>query len=785
MQIAKRFLHFVFASGLVWCVTAATLVADDALARLEQLDRGKILYAEQCAACHGDQGEGVSGGYDSPLVGDLPPRKLAEVITETMPEEDPAACVGDDAEAVAAYIHEQFYSPNAQLRNAPPRFELARLTVDQYRQSVADLSAVFLGRHRPAQESGVKTEYFASRRLDRKHRKQDRLEARVDFDFGEGSPLPDQKETDAYSLAMRSSLYAPASGTYYLALETPNTAVLFFNDEDEPLIDARIRSGDQTRYEAKVELTGGRYYPFRIEYYRAEVGSKKVGATGNRDASLQLLWRRPHRTWEVVASRYLDPNWHPHQLTVTTPFPPDDSSVGYARGTTVSKAWDEATTSAALEVAQSVIDHLDWYAKLDRKDDDAKRREKIRHFLSTWIRHANRYRGSDKDAEALVDSFLEAAEEPSEAVRRVIWLSLKSPVFLYPELPIANPGDDVAVRHAAVNRLALGLWDSVPDENLRKAAEKGWFQLDQDATLRKLVGPMVQDPRARAKMLGFFHHWLHLDATVEMAKDREAYPDFSEPVITDLRESLDRMVEEIVWSDASDFRDLLTTRRLLLNDRLADYYDVKLPDGEGYRAIERPVETSGGVLTHPLLMAGFSYNETTSPIHRGVFLARNVLGRALRPPPVAVAPVSPDLHQSLTTRQRVAMQTKPATCASCHDLINPLGFAFENFDAVGRFREEEKDQSIDASGVYLSREGQEVPFDGADELTRFLATSPEAHESFVRHLFEHVTKQPAAAFGTDQLTRLTETFVQNDFNIQKLFIEIAIVYAKGPPQAST
>src|SRR5439155_21611092 len=92
------------------------------------------------------------------------------------------------------------------------------------------------------------------------------------------------------------------------------------------------------------------------------------------------------------------------------------------------------------------------------------------------------------------------------------------------------------------------------------------------------------------------------------------------------------------------------------------------------------------ILSHIYLMATFSYTGTTSPLHRGVFLSRNVLGVPLRPPPEAFTPLPAELHPELTTRERVALQTKPQQCQSCHEVINPLGFTLENFDAVGRYR---------------------------------------------------------------------------------------------------
>src|SRR5262249_49660789 len=155
------------------------------------------------------------------------------------------------------------------------------------------------------------------------------------------------------------------------------------------------------------------------------------------------------------------------------------------------------------------------------------------------------------------------------------------------------------------------------------------------------------------------------------------------------------------------------------------------------------------------LLATFAYTATSSPIHRGVFLARSVLGRSLRPPPEAAAPLPAELHPNLTTRERIMLQTRPTACTTCHAMINPLGFPLENFDAVGRFRAEEHGKAIDATGLYQTRTGDTVKFNGARELAQFLAASEETHDAFVEQLFHHLVKQPIRAYGPETLADLS------------------------------
>ncbi len=170
-------------------------------------------------------------------------------------------------------------------------------------------------------------------------------------------------------------------------------------------------------------------------------------------------------------------------------------------------------------------------------------------------------------------------------------------------------------------------------------------------------------------------------------------------------------------------------------------------------------------------MAGFAYDSTTSPIHRGLFVARSLLGRRLRPPPEAVTPLPPELHPDMTTRERVTLQTRPQTCQSCHATINPLGFALENFDAVGRYRSTELGKPIDASGSYWTRAGDAIKFNGPRELGDLLARSEETQAAFIEHLFHFLVKQPILAHGLDRPEALRQDFSTNGFSIRRLLVQ--------------
>src|SRR5207244_1562476 len=150
----------------------------------------------------------------------------------------------------------------------------------------------------------------------------------------------------------------------------------------------------------------------------------------------------------------------------------------------------------------------------------------------------------------------------------------------------------------------------------------------------------------------------------------------------------------------SDYRTLLLADYLFLNNRLAEFYGMSTNATDDFIKVKLDPEQRSGVLTHPYLLSAFSYQKMTSPIHRGVFLTRNIVGRSLRPPPMAMTFKDADFAPNLTMREKVAQLTRPQTCQACHSVINPLGFSLEAYDAVERFRTRDNDRPINAIRAY-------------------------------------------------------------------------------------
>ena len=738
------------------------------------LKPGEAIYQARCQSCHGPAGEG-SDEYGKPLIGEKSIGQLTLLIERTMPEDDPETCVGEDAKSVAAYIHETFYSRTAQERNRPARIELSRLTVRQFRNSLADLVGSFRSRVVWTDGSGLRGQYYKSRQVGQeKNLVVANVDPVVDFDFGVEAPRPDGFDRAQFSIVWKGSILIPDTGDYEFVVHSDQAIRLFVNDPAKPLIDASVASADHTEQRASIFLLGGRPYPISLDFSKAKQGvddskdaKKKIP---DKHSSIRLAWKPPRQVEQVIPTRFLAPDQVDESFVPATPFPPDDRSIGYERGSTISKAWDSAVTDAAIETCVYVTSHLRRLSNV--KEDDSDRVAKLQKFCEKFAERAFRHPLSPDQVKRYVTQPFDGVSDPEVGVRRSILLTIKSPYFLYRELADGDPFD-------VATRISFALWDAPPDFPLIEAASGNQLKTRDQVT--RQAERMLTDVRAKAKIRDFFLQWLKVDPIPDLSKDSTEYPEFNPLIVNDLRTSLELWLDDLVWGSTPDFRRLLASNEVYLNGRLAAFYGENLPPDAPFQRVSwKPTWNDAdraGILTHPYLLSHFAYSATSSPIHRGVFLMRSILGRTLRPPPEAIAPLAPDLHAGLSTRQRVELQTSPKACVNCHSQINPLGFGLENFDAVGRFRRSDRSQEVNAAGTYEGLDGSTQPFQGARELGAILANSPETHAAFATQLFHQLVKQPIRAFGPTARADLTESFRSHDFDLRKLIVEIVTVAA--------
>lgn len=756
------------------CLLVSLATASQFVLVTEQLradDTGKKIYATKCASCHGDSGEGNPDHFDDPLQGDLSLDELTSFIVDTMPEEHPDTCVGKEAAQVATHVYQNFYSADARRPLSAARIELSRLTVGQYRQSVAELVGSF-GKQLPIPaERGLNANYYAARGPTEQRRIAKQIDPAIDF--GDGVPHFDptgkyeslnikkkkgeNKMNDGFSVYWDGGLVPVETGEYQIVVQSKNGFRIWVNDTENALMDRRVRSDEVVDHQASIYLLGGRVYSLKLEMF----------SYPDPPAKIRLLWRSPGEPLVVIPNSSLVRSGTSQTAVVSTQFPADDASFGYERGVDVSSQWDSASTDAAIDVANWISERIWKLTRARETDDDAVK--KVQQFCHAFVDRAFVTRISDEDRQFYVDQHFEKELSVEDQVKRVVIMTLKSPRFLYPAIEKRD------IDHELARRMGLSLWDSLPDKRLYDLADKG--KLNNPDSITGELERMVRDPRSKQKLKSFFRYWLKTDKASGATKDKEAFPDFDEELVSDLRKSLFLYLDGVVWSKESDFRELFLADYLVVNPRLARFYGLTVPenDNPGFQRVYVNANQRAGILTHPFLMTGLAYHKDSSPIHRGVFIAKSLLGRRLRQPPDDVKPLSEEFNPEMTTRQRVQHQTKETACMSCHSVINPLGFSLEYYDAVGRFRTEEKKKPIDVSSIYFTPEGDKVELNGARDLANFLANNETVQRSFIQQLFNHYAKQSIDAYGPKQLDRLHQRFVRSEFNVQKLLVEIALV----------
>ncbi len=257
------------------------------------------------------------------------------------------------------------------------------------------------------------------------------------------------------------------------------------------------------------------------------------------------------------------------------------------------------------------------------------------------------------------------------------------------------------------SRLSFFLWSSMPDDTLLTLAAQG--RLKEPAVLERQVRRMLADPKAQALVDNFFGQWLMLRNIPLIARDVVEFPDFDD----NLREAFRRETELFLASQVREDRsvvDLLTANYTYLNERLAKHYGIAGVAGSRFRRVTYPDALRAGLFGQGSLLAATAYSNRTSPVLRGKFLLENVLGTPPPAPPANVPPFPENdgTSKPRSVRERMEQHRRNPVCAACHSQIDPLGFALENFDAVGAWRVKDNGSVIDPSGAFPDG----VKFDG-------------------------------------------------------------------------
>jgi len=429
-------------------------------------------------------------------------------------------------------------------------------------------------------------------------------------------------------------------------------------------------------------------------------------------------------------------------------FPPDDSGYGFDNigdVLSVSTILLEKYLLAAEKIAEQAVavpprgkslPRARWtefqkqYFKYPIPADN--RRRIAEDFAQAFMRHAYRREVTREEIKAVLVLAKQAVDDGGsfeEGVRLAVQAVLISPHFLFRWELDGTPDNSRAIRSLnefeLASRLSFFLWSSQPDDQLLQCAQKGRLRKN----LGSEVGRMLKDARAQSFVENFAGQWLELRNLDVYQPDKKLFPTFTPALRNDMRQETELLFAHVMRGNRSVL-ELLSADYSFVNARLAAHYGIPDVKGEKFRSVSLRGTPRGGILGHASILTITSDPNRTSPVKRGKYVLENILGTPPPEPPPDAPPLSESGEITGTLREQFVKHRQDPTCASCHKVMDPIGFAFENYDAIGRYRTKDNGIPIDASGKLETGE----PFKNATDLRRILLN--RKREYFVRCITE-------------------------------------------------
>jgi hypothetical protein len=397
-----------------------------------------------------------------------------------------------------------------------------------------------------------------------------------------------------------------------------------------------------------------------------------------------------------------------------------------------------------------------------------------RKILSTLARRAYRRAVTEEDIQALLDFYDSGRRHGGfeAGIQSALERILASPDFLFRlEASLANLAPGAVYRLSDVelaSRLSFFLWSSIPDDRLLDLAARG--KLKEPATLEQQVARMLADPRSKALVDNFVSRWLNLFKLRGASPDPDILPDFDE----NLRQAFERetvmFVESQLRADRSVV-DLLSADYTFVNERLARHYEIPNVYGERFRNVEFSDGRRGGLLGQGSILTVTSYGNRTSPVLRGKWLLEMILGTPPPPPPPDVPPLKEkgEIDHPLSVRERLEQHRQNPACASCHVRMDPLGFALENFDAIGKWRNSEDGVPIDASAALPDG----TKFAGVAGLRKLLLSHPDQFAgTFTEKLLTYALGREVEYYDLPVVRKITREAAASDYRWSAIILGI-------------
>jgi hypothetical protein len=461
-------------------------------------------------------------------------------------------------------------------------------------------------------------------------------------------------------------------------------------------------------------------------------------------------------------------------------FPPEDFVSGFKDqydAQNLSPLLEEAYSNAAEKLARNAFRNGDQHELVPCKPSQNCR---VR-FVKEFGRKAFRRPLTEGELRRYVSLFNRESTFLAGA-QLVVEATLQSPNFLFRLDETANP---LWKSYAAASRLSYSLWDSMPDAMLLDAAARG--ELSSTAQIEAVARRMLRDPRAHQALDEYVSEWLRFDRVLNSSREHRRYPKFSRETAIAMAEEARLFVSDLVWNDRN-FMDVFSANYGYVNADLASIYGVAAPRQDFARVVFPLQSERAGLLGQALFLSLSAKPDDSSLTGRGLFVREQFLCQHVPPPPAGVntnlAP-STEAHPQ-TNRERMSEHASNQFCATCHNLIDPIGVGFEKFDAVGARRDQYQLLFYGGHGAHQPPKSVNLTIDtkgwvagipdsnfsSPRELGEILAKTPLCQECIVKQYFRYVTGRMETPADTPLIRRVLDDFRQSDFHFQELMISL-------------
>ncbi|MSR35275.1 MAG: DUF1592 domain-containing protein [Gemmatimonadetes bacterium] len=423
-----------------------------------------------------------------------------------------------------------------------------------------------------------------------------------------------------------------------------------------------------------------------------------------------------------------------------------------------------------------------------RPESAAKERPCAESILTALATQAYRRPVTKEDVAELLVFYDQGAADGQgfeTGVRAGLQAILMNPEFLFriERAPAGvEPGQGQRLTDVELaTRLSFFLWDTAPDKDLLDLAARGKLRPLLDQQVRR----MLEDPRSEALSTRFAHQWLQLQDVAKVWPQAYLYPDFTQQLANDLVRETEMLFQHLVREDKS-LLELFSANYTFLNERLAQHYGIPGVSGEEMRLVQYPTDQRRGVLSHGSLLQLTSVSDRTSPVLRGKFVMSVMMGTPPPPPPpnIPALDASPTSGggRRLTTRERMAMHSKNPVCSSCHNFIDPIGLALDNFDVTGRWRIRENMAALDTRGSYYDG----TPISRPSELVDVLLKRPiPLARTFTANLLSYAIGRPVEYYDGPTIRAITVPAAEKNYSMSSLIMGVVKSDAFQMKQAQT